>query len=242
MFKSTLKKIYSREMFSPSLLGVFINPFYIIRKKLHEKIMIKSSYLSGKLLDFGCGRKPYENIFDVEEYTGLDIQESGHDHTNEQIDVYYDGETIPFDDNTFDSIFSSEVLEHVFNPEQILSEIFRVLKPGGHILLTVPFVWAEHEAPYDFARYSSYGIRHLLEKSSFEVVKVEKSTNYMEAIFQIWIAYIYQHLFPNNKILRLLMTPVFIAPITLCALVFSAVFPKNDSLYLSNIVVAKKKL
>jgi SAM-dependent methyltransferase len=66
------------------------------------------------------------------------------------------------------------VLEHVFNPDDFLNEVNRVLKPSGKLLLTVPFVWDEHEQPYDYARYSSFGLRSLLEKHGFSIVKHEK--------------------------------------------------------------------
>ena len=114
-----LKQIYSKEQFIPSFIGVFINPFYIIRKGLYKGVVSNKKYLKGRLLDFGCGNKPYEDLFDVQEYIGLDIEESGHSHKNEQVDIYYNGKTIPFDDNHFDSILSVEVFEHVINLEQI---------------------------------------------------------------------------------------------------------------------------
>ena len=69
-----------------------------------------------------------------------------------------------------------EVIEHVFNIDEVLTEIFRVLKPNGLFLGTLPFVCEEHEIPYDFARYSSYGIRHILSKNNLPVLEFVKST------------------------------------------------------------------
>jgi SAM-dependent methyltransferase len=135
-----LEEIYTKAMFTPSFLSVLINPLYFIRKGLYRGVVSKKSYLKGRLLDFGCGSKPYREIIDVQEYIGLDVKESGHSHQNEQIDVYYDGETIPFDNGYFDSIFSSEVFEHISNLEHILNELYRVIKPGGYMLITLPFV------------------------------------------------------------------------------------------------------
>jgi ubiquinone/menaquinone biosynthesis C-methylase UbiE len=237
-----LEQIYYREMFKPSLLGLFINPYYIIRKRLYECIDSKKSYLKGRLLDFGCGSKPYKDLVNVEEHIGVDIEVSGHPHEHEQIDAYYDGKTIPFDDNHFDSVLSSEVLEHVFNLEQILSELYRVMKPGGHMLITLPFVWDEHEIPYDFARYTSFGIDHLLSQSGFEVVVIEKNSSYVETIFQMWNAYVYQTVLPSNRVVRVLMTPFFIAPVTILGIIFSKILPKNENFYHNNVVVAKKPI
>jgi SAM-dependent methyltransferase len=235
-----LKQVYSREMFIPSFLGIFINPLYFLRHGLYKGVVLNKKYLKGRLLDFGCGNKPYKELFDVQDYVGLDIEVSGHGHQKEQIDVYYDGKTIPFEDNHFDSVFSSEVFEHIFNLEQVLSEVHRVMKPGGHLLVTVPFVFDEHEIPYDFARYTSFGIDYLLTKAGFEVFAMLKTTNYVETVFQMWNAYVYQFVLPSNTFLRMLMTPLFIAPVTIVGLLISKVLPENRNFYQNNVVVARK--
>ena len=120
-----LKENYHNELFHPTFLSLFINPLYFLRKGLLHGIRSYSQYMEGVMLDFGCGSKPYRKLFTVTEYIGLDIETNGHSHKNEQIDVFYDGGKIPFDDNSFDSIFSSEVFEHVFNLEEILVEKLR---------------------------------------------------------------------------------------------------------------------
>lgn len=80
-----------------SLIALFTNPFYLIRKNLYNNIKSMSGNLSGRLLDFGCGSKPYADMFkNCCEYVGCDIETSGHEHTNENIDVYYDGKHLPF--------------------------------------------------------------------------------------------------------------------------------------------------
>ncbi len=132
------------------------NPFYFIRRALLKKVEEYAPQLSGKLLDFGCGSKPYQSLFTrASEYTGLDYEGEGHSHVNEKVDVYYDGKKTPFANQTFDSVFSSEVFEHIFNIDEILPEINRVMKKGGKILITCPFVWHEHEVPVDYARYTT---------------------------------------------------------------------------------------
>lgn len=78
-FKALLKKIY----FESSILSILLNPAYFVRKGLWIGIKENSHYLHGKMLDFGCGSKPYKKLFNVTEYIGLDIEVSGHQHTNE---------------------------------------------------------------------------------------------------------------------------------------------------------------
>ena len=99
--------------FNPSI----INPFYFVRTGLLKGIRKYALELNGVLLDFGCGSKPYISLFNVDEYIGMDFENPGHPHINENIDVYYDGKNIPFGDNHFDSILCSEVVEHVFSKE-----------------------------------------------------------------------------------------------------------------------------
>ena len=100
--KDKLIDIFKKEMINPKFIGFFINPFFIIRRGLYKGIQKNAIFLSDKLLDFGCGRKPYKHLFSFDEYIGLDIVVSGHNHEDEEIDVYYDGTKIPFERNYFD--------------------------------------------------------------------------------------------------------------------------------------------
>jgi SAM-dependent methyltransferase len=236
-----LNKYYLSQLFHPDILSVFINPFYFIRKRLYSEIKQKAPLLQGKVLDLGCGLKPYRNLFtNATEYIGVDIENSGHDHSKEDVDVYYDGDSIPFDDGHFKGLFFSEVLEHVFEPEALLKEMNRVLEKNGLLLLTSPFAWDEHEVPFDFGRYTVYGLRHLLQKSGFEIIEIKKSGHYIEVIFQYIINYLRQLLYTKNKYVNLLINICFIFPFTLLGIVFKSILPRKHSLYFNNIVLAKK--
>ena len=220
---------------------MFLNPFYFSRKGLYNGIKEYSVNLKGKLLDFGCGSKPYRNLFACDEYVGVDLESSGHNHEKEDIDFYYNGKSLPFDDNTFDSIFTSEVFEHIFNLKEILNELKRVLKPGGKILITVPLTWDEHEAPFDFGRYTTFGIKHILEESGFEILKQSKLVNNVETIFQLWNLYIYRIFETKKKYLNLFLHSLFIPPFTITGAVLSYIFPRKFDLYTINIILAGKK-
>ena len=144
----------------------------------------------GTLLDIDCGSAPYRALFDVEFYWGLDIIKFD-DCINVHCDVSYNGQELPFRDSSVDFAVMSEVLEHVFEPHTLLSEIYRFLKPKGKLLLTVPFVWDEHEQPYDFGRYTSYGIKYILEKNKFIVDIHRKNGFYINTLTQMISSYIY---------------------------------------------------
>jgi len=229
-----------QQSFHPSIASLFIHPFYFIRRDLYKNVKRFAPQLKGKLLDFGCGRKPFENLFKVDEYIGIDIEKSGHDHTSSKVDVYYDGKHIPFPDASFDSLFCSEVLEHIFNPHEILQEVNRVLKPGAKALITVPFSWNEHEVPFDYARYTSFGITDLLEKNGFMVVQLYKSGNFARVNFQMWALYFFE-LFSRFKKIGYVLSLVFIIPINLIGSILLLFLPSNKSLFFNNIIIAEKQ-
>src|SRR5690606_32144517 len=188
---SRIKDAVQKAKFHPGFLAFFINHNFLIRIRLKRQLRRNSQRLKGKLLDFGCGSKPYKKLFaHVDDYVGIDIKIEGREENHRFIDEFYDGEKIPFSDEYFDSILSTEVLEHVFNIETVLSEMYRVLKPGGTALITTPFMWEEHEMPYDFARYTPPALKHLYNKHGFEVVEHFKSGDYISVIFQFLLNYI----------------------------------------------------
>ena len=98
-----LKAIYQRQMFFPGWLGIFVNPFYFARSGLRDAMTDFAPMLSGRLLDVGCGSKPYQALFVVDAYIGLDI-DSEASRQRGIADHHYDGNTFPFADATFDSV------------------------------------------------------------------------------------------------------------------------------------------
>jgi SAM-dependent methyltransferase len=236
---SKLRSILNREMFYPRLIGILTNPFFHARLGLEKGIRSSAHYLSGSLLDVGCGAKPYQQLFRYSDYIGLDTDNSGHDHKNENVDVYYDGKTFPFENDTFNSVLCNQVLEHVFEPDLLLSEVHRVLKDKGTCLFTVPFIWDEHEQPFDYARYSSFGLKYIFEKNGFEILFQAKLVNDLRVVAQLLNAYIYK-LSRSIPIVKQLTMVLVMFPINVFGILLS-VFPSNPDLYLDNLIVARKK-
>jgi SAM-dependent methyltransferase len=110
-----------------------------------------------KVLDVGCGGKPYRSWFgSIEQYTGVDV------FPGPQVDVVItSGHNWPFPDCSFDAVLCTQVLEHVQHLDHAVSELTRVLKPNGIAIVTVPFLYNQHGAPFDFRRFTATGARAL---------------------------------------------------------------------------------
>lgn len=126
----------------------------------------------GNLLDLGCGMKPYQKPFGagVSRWIGLDLEVTPSGRS--AADVFGSALQIPFGSATFDSVLSTQVLEHVPRPAELLGEVQRVLRPGGHLVLTAPQTNPLHEEPHDYFRYTCYGLRSLAEATTLEVIEV----------------------------------------------------------------------
>lgn len=234
-----LKNIYRRQSFFPGFIGLFTNPFYFARKGLNRAIKNFSLALNGCLLDVGCGSQPYAKLFLVNEYTGLEI-DSSETRARGIADFYYDGVTFPFKDGRFDSVLCNQVFEHVFNPDCFMDEVSRVLKPGGKLLLSVPFVWDEHEQPYDYARYSSFALKFILERHGFKLIGQVKTCADATTIFQVINAYLYKIAVKRSPVFQFIFTVTVIATINIMGVIIGKILPKNPDLYLDNVVLAEK--
>jgi SAM-dependent methyltransferase len=238
---SYLKKRLRKEAFITTPLSIMTNPVYIIRRGLYKSILNIAPKINGDILDFGCGSKPYESLFqNAKSYIGVDIEVSGHNHKDSKIDCFYDGKSLPFRDDIFDAVVCFEVLEHVFNIEEVLAEIYRVLKPDGQLLISLPFAWNEHESPFDFARYTSYGITYIIQKNGFEVAELTKTTTWVLAASQMLIAYLAQHVLPKGLVTRRLTRLAVIFPLNVTALLLNTLLPKRFEYFCNAVVLAKK--
>jgi SAM-dependent methyltransferase len=149
-----------------------------------DKFLIKnSSSYHGDLYDLGCGESPYRDYLlrFADKYVGVDWAGSYHDT---KADIAADlNMPLPINSDVADTVVSFSVLEHLREPQMMLSEANRILKPGGAMVLQVPWQWWIHEAPYDYFRYTPYGLKYLFEKSGFVDVVVEPQSGF----FTMWI-------------------------------------------------------
>jgi SAM-dependent methyltransferase len=130
------------------------------------------------VLDAGAGRAPYRDLFAHARYETADfLAVKGKKYTEQ--DYVCDLREIPVEDARFDHVLLTQVLEHLPEPATVLAELHRVLKPGGTLWLTAPLFYAEHERPYDFFRYTQFGLRHLLEGAGFVVDEIDWMEGYL---------------------------------------------------------------
>jgi SAM-dependent methyltransferase len=154
----------------------------LVRRHLARAL---KSYARGVLVDIGCGLKPYEELGRpyIERHVGVDHPATL--HGTHRVDIAATAYAIPVPDQSFDSALCSAVLEHLEEPEQAIRECFRVLKPGGHAIYTVPLMWHLHEEPRDFFRYTKYGLKHLFSKVGFEIVELTAMSGFWVTFGQL---------------------------------------------------------
>jgi SAM-dependent methyltransferase len=160
-----------------------MNKFNFLIHSINKNIAQSLPY-KGRVIDLGCGTAAYkEDILKVaEEYVGVDWECSFHDRSN--VDVFADlSRPLPFEDECADTLVSFQVMEHLKEPSFFLSECYRILKSGGGLFLTLPFMWEVHEAPYDFFRYTRYGLEYLLQKNGFVDIEIIENTGF----WQMWV-------------------------------------------------------
>jgi SAM-dependent methyltransferase len=135
----------------------------------------------GRVLDAGAGDGPYRHQFAHAEYEAADFEAvPGKEYAGNH--YVCDLAAIPVEDDRYDTILFSQVLEHIPEPLAVLSELRRVLKPGGQIFASAPLFYEEHEQPYDFYRYTQFGLRRLFEAAGFRDLRIDWLEGYLGTV------------------------------------------------------------
>ncbi len=167
---------------------------YCIRHAIFKSLNTCMPEFSGHLLDIGCGKMPYKEYLlknaGISSYTGLDIESALQYDKNVKPDFTWKGITMPFEDASFECAFGTEVLEHCPEPEVVLKEVYRVLKPGGVFFFTVPFLWNLHEVPHDEYRYTPFSLTRHLKNSGFTDITLKATGGWHASMAQmlgLWV-------------------------------------------------------
>lgn len=199
------------------------------------------------LIDIGCGTKPYNSLFNTTiNYIGIEAFSSGRTDKNKTADLYFDGINLPLEDNSVDAILCTQVLEHASHVKDLIQEIQRVMKPGATGLITVPFIWGEHEPPYDFRRFTSFGIKKFILDNNLQVIQYDKCCSGIEAI-QTLIFSEFNNFKDNIRIcntkfetLKFQIIDKFCHKAILLLMKVLNRFYKFDRIYIDNVVLFKK--
>lgn len=196
----------------------------IINQSFQQKINI---------LDFGCGNKPYKELFkDISNsFIGADIE------GNESADIIINmNGTLPSPDKSFDCVLSTQVLEHVENPKLYLDESFRVLKDNGILILSTHGFWQYHPDPTDYWRWTSAGLKKIIAEAGFTIENIYSIQSLPTISLQLWLD---ATLHKVPRLFKKLYSLIFQLVMEMIDKRIENKFSENASVF---IVVAKKKL
>lgn len=183
---------------------------WLIKKLVNDKVRANLPELAGTVVDLGCGTRPYEAdiLAHAARYLGVDWSKTLH---GLRADIAADvSRPLPLRDGAADAVTAFEVLEHLAEPGVMLGEAHRILRPGGVLMLSVPFQWWVHEEPWDFYRFTRFGLAHLLKKAGFAEVRIEATSGFW-AMWVLKLNYQTARLIrgprPLRALVRLLLIP-----------------------------------
>lgn len=189
--------------------------FYVPRTAILAAFRVVIPSFSGQVLDLACGFMPYRDLVEsnssVEQYTGVDLEDS-EIYGSVKPDLTWDGSKIPVSDESMDCVIATEFLEHHSAPDMVLGEVHRVLKPGGLLFATVPFVWNLHEIPHDEYRYTPFSITRLLSSANFSDVKISGLGGWnatMAQMIGLWVTFAKMPRIARS-LMRIVLFPVFV--------------------------------
>jgi SAM-dependent methyltransferase len=209
------------KLFGKKLGRSVLHPQYFLQKQSARRREIIESHLNGKVLDIGSGdAEPRYSIKEtVASYITLDLPQTNVKYLKRPL-VFADAHALPFEEGVFDGVLLLEVLEHVRHPTQALAEAYRVLREGGTLCVSTPFLYPLHDEPYDFFRFSVYGLRELLRQEHWQIIFEDEYSNFLIFSALSWNLYLMhqmQRLAEQSRYLTLIITLPIVALLVLCA-------------------------
>jgi SAM-dependent methyltransferase len=146
------------------------HPQWFVFRQEMKNLKRMSNKVDGVVLDIGCSDQRIRQFLNnISNYIGMDYYQTATMWYNSRPNVFGDAQALPFCHQCIDTVILKDVLEHLPYPGKCISEIKRVLKPGGKFLLQVPFIYPTHDAPLDFLRWTIHGLRQLAHDFGFEI-------------------------------------------------------------------------
>lgn len=167
-------------------IKLFSDINYSVRRFFVDKFFIENIQCfedNAKILDVGGKKENKRGMFDIGKYP-LEVKYANIDASTNP-DFLCDATKIPVPDNSFDGVILAEVLEHIKEPKKVLAESYRILKPEGKLLITVPFLYHIHADPCDYGRYTEYYFQEVLQEIGFKKIRIEKQGGYYSVLANI---------------------------------------------------------
>lgn len=262
--KELLKKVRTKYDVSASFIMkskleiTIFNPRYLANYWLNKDIKSSVNYAKGILLDIGCGNQPYYAIYrkKVDKYFGLDLPTASQVMgVNLKPDIISNANfSIPVKNESIDTVLLIQVLEHLAEPEKVISETKRILREGGVLILSTRQLYPVHGIPFDFFRFTKYSLEYLLkEKNRFKVEEIKAQGSLWPLIGVVLNIFIFDFLFESENLLsrrilyaaKFILTPIlliFIAMVNFICLLLNYISPQVDNFALNYFVIAKKLL
>ena len=165
--------VWNGKKFIPSFQVVYPGSIHIAQLQIEAYEPLIRKYITGAALDCGCGTVPYYEWYkdQIDDVTCVDWEETH--GANPFLDHVVDlNQPLPFPDAAFNSILLTDVFAHVAKPDLLMSEFARVLRPGGHVVITSPFFYWISEPPHEYYRYTQYALRRFCDENLLEVCEL----------------------------------------------------------------------
>lgn len=223
-----------------------LHPQWLLGDSTQAGAMIRR-HATGLVLDVGCADRWAQAAMPAgAHYICLDYPPTGRDRYRAQPDVFADAAVMPLADGCADTVLLFEVLEHVRHPQQALHEIARILRANGRLLLTVPFLYPVHDAPYDFQRYTAHGLAREIAGAGLDLVECEPTLDTARSLgvlASLGIAALLLQSWRRRRVALLIAVPLaaMIPVVNVLAWVVSRLVPSWDGLTTGYRVVAVKQ-
>ncbi len=228
------------------LQGMPLHPQWLVLSDATRTRKVLAQNARGVVLDIGCSDRWLEPCLKHStHYVGLDFPATVSKGYAGQPDVFGDGQRLPFASGSFDSVVLLDVLEHLSAPSDAMAEAHRVLKPGGVLVMQVPFLYPLHDQPHDFQRWTEHGLRALFGTHHFSIDSMTRHGHPLETAAALFAIALANSLLDAGRKMHpaLLLAPVLLAAIPLVNLsgwALARMLPASSIMPMGYRVIARK--
>lgn len=178
---------------------------------LQNYVRVLRTYGKGDLVDLGCGNAPLYGVYGplTDRVIWTDWEQSKHAVFEKDLILDLNKPLDQIEDNSFDTVLLSDVLEHLVYPDNLIREIHRILRPHGVVLIGVPFMYWIHEPPHDFHRFTKFKLERFGSDAGFEVVEITETGGGWDVFHDLLMKLLFSHKKPSslwaNRVYRFLL-------------------------------------